>query len=230
MAKTHSSEQVRERFVAAFPEESGMLAHWLWNDISILHLNWTYYTQLFATDEASILLMNTVAPSFFSMVDRTLRADNLLRICRITDPSFSNFNETMENASLPRLVARTAEFLPSEVHQEVKELLSQLDLQRQPLRDLRNKRLAHSDLDEVLKLRTEPLPGISPRQVEDLIALITKTFSLVEGHFLDSETGFAAIKPSQPVGTILWTLRNSLKYKEVKQLVLKDHLEIHAKQ
>lgn len=230
MAKTLSSEQVIESFIGAFPDGSGKLAHWLWNDIAILHLNWTYFTQIFATDEASIRLMNAVAPSFFSMVDRTLRADNLLRICRITDPSFSDKNETKENASLPRLVARTAEFLPSEVLQEVKVMLSQLELQSQPIRDLRNKRLAHSDFKEVLKLRTEPLPGISPRQVEDVIAMITKAFSLVEGNFLDSETVFAAITPNQPVSTILWTLRRSLKYKDIEQLVLKNYLEIPTKE
>lgn len=126
----------------------------------------------------------------------------------------------MENASLSRLIDRTAESISAGVLKETKLLMTQLDEQSQHIRKLRNKRLAHSDYSEVLRLHNEPLPGIGTQQIEDIIAKITKIFSLLEGQFLESETVFRGTTPSQPATSILWALRKSLKYNDIEKLVL----------
>ena len=226
LAEDLSPEQVREKYLATFPGDVGKLAYWLWNDIANMHLNWNYFIRLFATDEASIDLMNSVAPSFFSMMDRILRSDNLLRICRLSDPSFSDPAETKENASLPRLVDKVQGLLPEGDLKHSTGLLSQLKVQSKPIRDLRNKRLAHSDFDEVLRLRDEPLPGITMTQVEEVMGTIRDIFSLVEGHFLGSETMFTAITSQQPPTTILLALRRFQQYDEIERLVLENHFGI----
>ena len=220
MSSEQSAGQVKQTFIARFPEASGELAHWLWSDIAHLHMNWSNYLQLFGTDQDTVELLSTIASSYFSMTERVLRQDTLMRICRITDPSFSDRAQKKPNASMRQLLLQTSETLPAELRTEVESSLDVLDGLSGPIRDLRNKRFAHSDIDEVLQLKTEPLPGISPQQVEDVLARIRDTYALLEGHFLHSTTALGHVIQTNDARKLIHHLKRVVAYQDIEKIVL----------
>jgi hypothetical protein len=222
MSRHQSSEEVKEQFEKSFPNGSGELAYWLWNDISLLHMNWNSYGQLFASDVETIDLLNSIAPPYFAMTERTLRRDTLLRICRILDPPFFGSDEDKPNASLSQLLIQVRGKLPTEILQEIESKISELRIVSKPIRDLRNKRFAHSDLKEVLKLREEPLPGVSRNLVEEVLAGIREIFNSLEDQFRDSATSFDFVSQLQGAKTLLFHLKRAIKYQEIEQLGLRN--------
>jgi hypothetical protein len=228
VASQKTAEEVRQTFTSKFPPGAGELAHWLWNDIARLHMNWRNYRDLFAADQATIDLLNRIAASYFSMTDRTLRQDTVMRICRITDPAFSDRAHKRPNASLRHLFLRTSESLPADLKTRVEGSLSTLDELSAPVRDLRDKRYAHSDVDEVLQFKTEPLPGISRQQVEAVLGGIRETFALLEVHFLESETAFDHPSQTNDARKLLHHLRQAEAYEKVQKIVLAERFGIRG--
>jgi len=220
MSSEKSADQVKQTFIDGFPAGTGELAHWLWSDITHLHMNWRNYRQLFGTDQETVDLLNTIAFSYFSMTERTLRQDTLMRICRITDPPFSDRAQKRPNASLRQLLLQTSTSLPAELRTEVESSLQVLDELSRPIRDLRNKRFAHSDLDEVLQLKIEPLPGIRRQQVEDVLARIREAYALLEGHFLNSTTAFEHVVHTNDAKKLIYHLNQARAYETIEKIVL----------
>ena len=215
-----SASQVKQTFIDKFPDDSGELAHWLWSDIAHLHMNWSNYRRLFGTDQTTIDLLNAIASSYFSMTERVLRQDTIMRICRITDPAFSDRAHKQPNASLPQLLLQTSESLPANVVTELDTSLHSLDELSDPIRALRNKRFAHSDANEVL-LRAEPLPGISRLQVENVLDGIRQTFAIFEQHYIRSTTAFEHVIHTNDARKLIFHLRQVSAYEDIEKIVLR---------
>jgi hypothetical protein len=220
MSRNLSSEDVRRDFIDSFPNQSGELAYYLWNDISLLHMNWNAYRDLFASDVETIDLLNSIAPVFFAMSERTIRRDTLLRICRIMDPANFAGDESKPNASLTQLFDRVSGEMSEQVLEEIQLGLSELLTLSKPIRDLRNKRYAHSDLEVVLELRDEPLPGVSRALIEDVLAGIRNLFNTIQAQFNKSHTSFENVVTSQSTKTLLFHLQRAMAFQEIEKLVL----------
>jgi hypothetical protein len=220
MPVNRSSSEVRERFVEGFPLGTGELAHWLWNDIANLHMDWNKYQLLFGADVETIDLLNAIASSFFSLTDRVLRHDILLRICRITDPAFSDWHRKKPNASLHHLVLKIDRILPIELKRNLDLSLAELDDKSRPIRALRDKRIAHSDFDEVLHLKADPLPGVNRQQVELVLANMRAAFGLLESHFLAEGTAFEHVIQANDAKKLLFHLRQVRASEQIEKLVL----------
>jgi len=223
MSANKSAAEVKEAFIEGYPDGSGELAHWLWNDISNLHMNWTNYRILFGTDEAIIDLLNSVASSFFAIVERVLRHDSVLRICRITDPPFFGRSKRNSNASLRQLSFRTENDLPEELQDEFAKQLNKLDELADPIRTLRDKRIAHSDSGVVLEYSSEPL-GVSRAAVEDILSKIRGAFHLLEDHYLGSVTSFEHVIQANDARKLLYHLRQVRTFEEIERVVLNAKL------
>jgi len=180
-----TSQEVREEILTAFPEEAGKLFHELWTNVAHLHLNWENYRSLFGTSPERIELLNWAAPSFFGLLDGILRHDVVLAITRLTDHAKSAGKAT---ASLARLIDMLT---PSMDAAQVAELRSELEDLRsycEPLRQLRNRLIAHDDLATALHYHPEPLPGISRAYIEEVLEKIRQLLGDMEEHFRGSRT------------------------------------------
>jgi hypothetical protein len=220
MARERSADQVKNDFVSTIPQGAGELAHWLWSDIAHLHMNWNNYRALFATNKETVDLLNAIASSYFRMTERVLRQDTLMRICRITDPPFSDRARKKPNASLRHLLLRLSESLAEELSLKVESSLEALDELSAPIRALRDKRFAHSDVDEVLQLRVDPLPGVSRQRIEDVLAKMREVFELLEGHFLDSSTAFEHVVQTDDARKLIHHLKQARSFEEIEKIVI----------
>ncbi len=68
------------------PEEIRDACADLRNDVAMLHVKWSFYLELFQEPENAQLLSN-LARAFFQTVEESLRADMIMSICRLSDPS-----------------------------------------------------------------------------------------------------------------------------------------------
>lgn len=83
MSPQYSPDEVQQRYIAAMGPKLGPVFHRFFNECAWLHLKWREYVTLFGTSQSRLDLLNSTARGFFGVVERTLRMDILLHICRV---------------------------------------------------------------------------------------------------------------------------------------------------
>ncbi len=185
MATHMSAEDVHADFLEKFPPGAGALAHELWTNIGSVHLNWKNYRALFGTSAERIGLLNWAAPSFFAHLDGILRHDVFMAIARLTDPPETSRHP---NASLRTLLNNLRASLDPAIFAEMDRSLSELKGYCKPIRDVRDRHIAHDDLATALKYHSEPLAGISRAFVEGALLRIREWFGAIETQYRGSPT------------------------------------------
>jgi hypothetical protein len=109
----------------------------LCHEVTILHLYWKEYTELFSTNQKRIDRLNQSAAGFFRMLQNELFSTNVLHITRLTGPpkSVGKLNLTIRN--LPELVADAT------LKTRLTELLEIVDEKASFCLDWRHRRFAH---------------------------------------------------------------------------------------
>lgn len=113
------------------------IADSLKNEVILLNLKWAIYKNLFQDHHRNSLLVET-SPILFSILQKLLLDDIAITLCRITDPAESR--KCQNNTLYQLLSQKNAD--QSSLNQVTKKLA--------PIRTLRNKFLAHSDLNKTL--------------------------------------------------------------------------------
>lgn len=185
-----SEKNIKKGFIESFPKDSGELAYFLWNDILELHYNWKNYRIFFGTNKDRVELLNRFAPNFFGSLHDILLHNIILSIGRLTDPASSG--KEKDNASFPMLLQRTNKHLDKNRELDLQATLKELSLKTKKIRDLRNKLIAHSDLNIKLN-KNETLPGVSRTEIENILQIIRDIFNSLEWTFGRGNTVFDEI-------------------------------------
>lgn len=74
--------------------------------------------------------------------------------------------------------------------ESVERNLKSLKDECQPFRDIRNRRIAHSDLGTALDYHPNPLPGVSRQMIETALGSFRILLNEIEKHFDDNETEY----------------------------------------
>ncbi len=222
MGQQLSSDGIKQEFIDLYPNNFGLLSYYLWYDIATLHQNWKNYRIFYGDKQSVIEVLNDSAPTFFSSLERIMRHEIILSIGRLTDPSFSDRKHKNENASLIRLVEGVIDALNNETKKEVEEDVKRLEVQASKIRNLRNKLIAHSDLQTKLELKPKPLAGISLEEVEEMLKSLRKIFNRIEQKFRGSKTNFDGVFSLDDAENIIGHLKNSKIYIEQRYLKYKE--------
>jgi hypothetical protein len=187
MAESITSDEVQQKSVAAMPAPLGEIHHWLYLELSWLHIKWSDFKRLYATSEERIDLFNKVAPVFFNQLQRTMWEDILLHLCRITDPIKTKGHDNLTIRRMPDVIPDLA--LRGTVVPLVKEAEQKTDFAR----DWRNRRLAHHDLPALQGHGpAAPLATASRQHVEDALAVISKAMNHIQRHYLKNSVQYEA--------------------------------------
>ena len=167
------------------PERVRQVYDPLWQAVSVLHLNWKLYRQVYGTGSERIDLLNQFAPNFFRAVQDSMLDGTYLAISRLTDPPRSSGKD---NLVLERLVLTVEEDEPG--LPEKLGLSSALKTMRDlcgVFRKIRHKRLAHNDMERASGRRADDAGSMlaSRQNVEDALAAIRSLMNAVQGHYLD---------------------------------------------
>lgn len=203
-----TAEDLRRQRIEKMGEPLGRQFAELWQEVAYLHLKWLEYVELFGSKPSRIELLNRVAPGFFSMVQRVLWEDILLHLARLTDPPRSGGKERNQNLTvrnLPDLIDKP------EIRRAVAALVEQLLDVTTFCRRLRNRYIAHRDLDLATEEHAIPLKGGSRKQVSDALNLLSRILNTVQLSYEDSTTYFRIGRNSGGSVSLLYAVAYGLR-------------------
>lgn len=158
--------------------DSAKILEALKHHITELHAEWKTLQELFGVSQEQSDFLNMSAGGFFDTVYATLIRDILLGVARLTDPlsTAGKDNLVLERLTLLPEVAADASVLS-----KVKAQLVTVKDHAAPIRDYRNKYLAHLDLAASLGPGSEVLPGIKRENINAALQSAADLFNLVQG-------------------------------------------------
>jgi hypothetical protein len=155
------------------------------SEIIDLHLRWIIYRQLYAASPEDIDLLNKSGSNVFFLLQHLLLDDCALRLSKLTDPADQG---RFANLSVLQLLENIAETDKNFPRAEIEALIEELRTRTEKFRKLRNKRIAHADLEHALKVAEDPLPGISRADIEQALDALRRVMNKVELHYDNSQT------------------------------------------
>lgn len=115
------------------------------NTSHLLCREWRIYDQLFSQKDTHDFLIKT-ARDFFSIADETIYCIIQLRLCTLSDPGESCVRgQIYKNISLRGLLAEIKN--SAQDYEKIEKLVKKFEISCKPIRDVRNKLIAHTDLD-----------------------------------------------------------------------------------
>jgi hypothetical protein len=173
----------------------------------MLHIKWHIFSQLY-TDQETVNLLDESAPTFFGVCYLVLLNDVILEISRLTDPSKTGKHE---NLTIERMVEATNSLVCD--HQaELDELLSLIRCKCKFARTIRNRRLAHTDL-EACK-HPEILPAIEIGEVEEALLALRNIMNQVASYFDWSEELYELSSFGDDANTLIGCLEEARSYRD----------------
>lgn len=137
--------------------------------IASLHIQWKIYRDLFASCPEIVATLNIAAPTFARCIQDTLQDSICLGLTRLTDPASTGKHDNLTPRRLEQLLDGRKY---AKAKQELISLLDQAVAKASSFRNLRNKRIAHSDLNEQMKAA---FTRSSHKDVENVLEIL-RTF------------------------------------------------------
>jgi hypothetical protein len=171
----------------SFPESIAAAHRPVWNEIVLLHARWHQWKTLFASERASVDILNATAPIFFAHVQQVLVSDVLLGLSRLFDPPVMG---TKENASLRWVLDAVKEDGRNTLAEKLESALAAVAPQIEAARKHRHKRIAHNDRATFLATGTQVLPSISDSDISTLLDAAAQFLNLVTKEYAATQTVF----------------------------------------
>jgi len=191
------------------PENIREVFMWLCQDVASLQRKWDSYLKLFSSQENTSLL-SELAQGFFQVIEESLRNDMTMAICRLSDPPKSMGKD---NLSLRTLVEQCDE------RARVSDLLKDFVVACESVRQYRNKRVGHNDLNTTIKPKENLLPGIDRNQIDTILQLAGDILNTIYQQFTDGELYFAPLQIGGVDDLIHW-LEIAREHEETRRIAL----------
>jgi hypothetical protein len=214
MKGRQTSHEYREEILTVFPAGTGEIFHELRTSVVHLHVNWRSHRSLFRTSRERIEVLNWAASGFFALLDGILLDAVMLAIARLTDPPKS---AGKYNACLARLIEMLEPSAEKAFADGLQSKLEQLQEHCEPVRQIRNRVLAHRDLDTVLQYHPDPLPGISQAYIDKVLEEIGQLLGDIEKHFRGSPTEYRYVISPGDAESLILALESAREHEKCRQ-------------
>jgi hypothetical protein len=211
-----SPSEARQRYINALGKDFGNIYYALTSELAWLQKKWDEYITLFGTKTTRVELLNSSAPSFFSMVQSIFHDDILLHIYRLTCPK----------KSCGKHDQLTIKQLPELVDDKIKETVSkQIETAAEKSKfchDWRHNKIAHPNLDIALKRNVDPLAPATRKEVDRAIKNITSVLNTISKYYLDADRCSKRITRTNGAKALLYILDDGLNAKNRREQRIKD--------
>jgi hypothetical protein len=211
-----TSAEDKQQYIAAMGERLGLQYEALWQDMAYLHLVWLEFRELFGIKESRVVLLNEAAGLFFRIVQDQLWEAVILQIAKLTDPPSSNGKSNLSIQSIPKLVDDPI------FKKEINGLCERALTASSFARDLRNRHIAHRDLDLLLGDDARPLPEVSRLQVATALDALTAVMNAISRHYMQSDTTFRHVDRFRGAEHLLRVLNDGLTAEKARQQRFQD--------
>jgi hypothetical protein len=179
-----TAEQAKADNIRLMGEDLGQIYHALWQQIAWVHAKWSEHVILFGTKESRIDLLNSVAPSFFRLIQDSLWENVLLHIAKLTDSPATGKKTNLTIQRLAELIGDV------QTKTKVQELVIQALGVSEFARDWLNRHIAHCDLDLALSKSVHALEMASRQKVRTALQALTSVMNAIAEHYLDTTIFF----------------------------------------
>jgi hypothetical protein len=159
-------------------------------DVVNLHAKWTVYRQLFATSDADRAFLES-AHNAFALIHESMVADIVMTLSRLSDPARQG---RFANLSLGHLALALVNVGHAELADEVRAKANSASLACGEARKVRDKTLAHRDLDIALGGAAAGLPRLSRQKIEEALKAVRECLNEVELHFRQGRYPYESIQ------------------------------------
>lgn len=142
-----------------------------------VHVEWAVFLQLYGSSPERVDLLNRTCPSFFMVVQFALLDSILLGIGRMTDSARTCGRDNLTFSGIEPLFPIA---WPPALAMDLRDRIRQLELQRDAIRLVRHRRLAHLDLRVALSLET--LPAVDRSTIETVLRSMREILNLIQDH------------------------------------------------
>lgn len=183
MATFLTEEDLRSEYVALMGPDLGSLCHDLQKEVDWLQDKWSMFQELFCSGSERLQLLNTVASNFFYCLHKLLFEDAILHLCRLTDPAETRIkvgkNVTVrKNLTVMALAHAISDpALKDRVEIQARQVKKNCEFAR----GLRNRRLAHADLESSRSGVSGP--KILSTNVEDALKSLRNLLGGISQHY-----------------------------------------------
>jgi AbiU2 len=179
------------------------LFHATSSELVWMHWRWKQHRTLFGDKQSRIELLNGAAPFFFRMVHDVFFEDTLLAIARLVGPR--------ESVDKPNLTIRRFPLLLGDLklRDEVCGLVETAKKSAAFAIEWRNRRLAHRDLDLILKRNSQTLAPATRDQVEGSLLALRDVMNRIEVEYCNAATRYASPAPGD-AEALLYVIRDGL--------------------
>ena len=182
-----------------------------------IQYTWSIYRSLYASGDENVAFLNKYGSNFFSLAQSLLIENISLGLSRLTDPNRTRDNE---NLSLKQIHVHADKHSHFDLLQLITPLYEKLHEKCLQFRGLRNKRIAHADLQQAMRIEGSSLPMISYQDIENALEALSNYLNAVERFYFKSETGYHFV--TGPFGTggesVIRALQMAEKYEGSQKL------------
>ncbi|MCE9645351.1 MAG: hypothetical protein K8S20_05070 [Chloroflexi bacterium] len=176
------------------PENIRDVFMWLCQDVASLQHKWDFWLELFGKSENTDLL-SELAPASFNIILETLQNDITMAICRLSDPPKSVGQENLSFATLAKNCIKV---------EGIESLVTEFQKICKPVRQRRNKKVGHRDLNSAIKPLEYPLQGVSKEQIDTIVKTAADILNFVLQNYENAEMSFHTISPGDAKALMFW--------------------------
>jgi hypothetical protein len=184
-----SPDQVVEKYRSAMPGQAGVVFADLWKDTVMLQGTWEVFSELFGAPEERLALLDDVSSYLFLTIRQSLIHQLYMILARMTDPAFAGRDRSQHNLSLARLVHELREGGDGGFAEQVEPRVKEIQVSCAPIRSLRHKVIAHSDLLVTLGAASPEL-GVKSAEFVRIMDRLKELVNHIESHYCKSTTLF----------------------------------------
>ncbi len=183
-------------------------------EVTWLHGRWTIYRQLYGTSPDRVDVLNKAAGTFAAMLQDVLLEDVQLGLAKLGDPAASRVGrETFENLTLRTLSEKV--IATGALVAELPLLIGAYDSACVKIKERRNKRIAHFDLNTMLKKSEASLPGPSRAEIESALDALRKFMNCISLHFTGNNVAYEEVILNSDGDSLISVLKKGLRYREL---------------
>ena len=181
------------------------------DELTVLHLKWNTFEQLFNRNEDRIEILNQTAPQFFVLVQNILISDLQLSICKLTEKHEKGGNK---NLSLQVLIKNLSSE-HQDLGKELATIFTELREQTKGFRDSRNKVIGHLDFDVFKRKKVPELTSFKIDEIEKTLELSRDFMNQFSSHFFDSHTYYEEPMSMGDGDALIENLKRALRHEEL---------------
>lgn len=206
---SQTADEFKKNMTDVLGDDFGSFLYVIYNQIAWLSLKWDEYCQLFAIKETRIELLNQSAPSFFSLIQKTLLDNIILGIAKLTDPCKSGNKKNIT------LNAITSYINHEDLKEDIQNDIRELTLKAQFCRDRRNKIIAHMDFDFTLDTNNiEKLEPATKKKIETVITSIQSIYNKIEHFYFDTNTLYQHMRSERGAISLLHIIEYGIRFRQ----------------